>query len=449
MAMKKQCPAPTEFIPRVIDLTGTNYEGRANRIEHVKQGDAVRLIREPDNPYDTNAINVFNDEGSLGHVAGIDSEILAPLLDDGTLEGVAYVAEVTPLSKMEKRKRKPKISICVYPKGMEIGGLEEVLSLLASQSKNTQGDGMPKNTAEQTVASEGKIDGTTMYFSPEAQTIRAAENLTWAKRSKIRQIKFSQGLTVIDDKTFMNLLQIESVELPSSTRKIGEYAFFGCEKLVSIKLPDGLREIGSNAFSITGLKSVDLPDSITSLGSGAFSCCEGLKEITFPSQLKEIESSMCSGSLLDEGETSLERITFRGNNLTTIGNEAFYGSGKLTTLELPDGLMTIERSAFQRCRSLQVVFIPNTVQRIGSLAFADNANLRYVQMPSVLKSSSEDSVSFSGTAFANCPNVVFLVAEDSYAKWYAERTGMQYIVKQFESLDEMVAGLGYTVLAKK
>lgn len=51
----------------------------------------VRLVREPHNPYDNNAIRVDNTRGEqVGHIERKKACQIAPLMDDGTIavEGV-------------------------------------------------------------------------------------------------------------------------------------------------------------------------------------------------------------------------------------------------------------------------------------------------------------------------------------------------------------------------
>lgn len=89
-----------------IELSGTQYEGRSERIERVKVGDKLKLVREPDNPYDKNAIDVQNSAGSLGHLPAHIAEMLAPLLDSGLVACEATAVEVLPLSQRGGRAKK-------------------------------------------------------------------------------------------------------------------------------------------------------------------------------------------------------------------------------------------------------------------------------------------------------------------------------------------------------
>ena len=56
------------------------------------------LVREPENPYDTNAIDVRSPEGSLGHIGAELTPRYACLLDSGCMRCEGRIAEVTPLS---------------------------------------------------------------------------------------------------------------------------------------------------------------------------------------------------------------------------------------------------------------------------------------------------------------------------------------------------------------
>lgn len=98
-----------------MDLAGTTQEGRPDRIEQLKIGEEVRFVREPDNPYDTNAINVMSDQGSLGHVHGEIAKFLSPLMDQGILKITAKVASMTTRKQRSARAKKPLLDIsCVY-----------------------------------------------------------------------------------------------------------------------------------------------------------------------------------------------------------------------------------------------------------------------------------------------------------------------------------------------
>jgi len=63
-------------------VVGTEFEPDAEKlISSMKEGDHPRLIREPDNPYDENAIAVTRRGRKIGYVPRQHNTILANLMD--------------------------------------------------------------------------------------------------------------------------------------------------------------------------------------------------------------------------------------------------------------------------------------------------------------------------------------------------------------------------------
>ena len=66
--------------------------------------------------------------------------------------------------------------------------------------------------------------------------------------------------------------------------------------------------------------------------------------------------------------TSLTSITLP-NSLMSIGNGAFYFCTSLTSITLPNSLMSIGNGAFYFCTSLTSITLPNSLTSIGERAF--------------------------------------------------------------------------------
>lgn len=76
---------PKRKIFDVVGETATNADGRKRQdiLCDVEPGEPVQLTREPDNPYDSNAIAVTVHGETVGYIAREDAAILAPLLSSG------------------------------------------------------------------------------------------------------------------------------------------------------------------------------------------------------------------------------------------------------------------------------------------------------------------------------------------------------------------------------
>jgi len=68
-----------DFITKIVGVT---FENRQENIKKIRAGETILLIREPNNPYDENAIAVKTRSGlSLGHISRESAFELAPRLD--------------------------------------------------------------------------------------------------------------------------------------------------------------------------------------------------------------------------------------------------------------------------------------------------------------------------------------------------------------------------------
>lgn len=83
-------------------------------------------------------------------------------------------------------------------------------------------------------------------------------------------VTFPDTLTSIDENTFYEDEQLESVIIPNGVKSIGESAFEGCKKLKSITIPESVESIGKAAFyDCTAMTSATLPKSNINFGKHA------------------------------------------------------------------------------------------------------------------------------------------------------------------------------------
>lgn len=180
-------------------------------------------------------------------------------------------------------------------------------------------------------------------------------------------------VTAIEDNAFQGCEKLRSVKLPNTIKGIGEEAFYLCTSLEQINLPSSLTSIGESAFESSRLKSVSLPASVKSMGSGAFSSCAELEEIRFADGLTEIPDYLCNYC------TSLTRITLPGT-LKKIGSGAFQRAA-ITSVELPETLISINDEAFRQCSLLENLTLPKNLAFLGYAAFSDCNLLKQISIP--------------------------------------------------------------------
>ena len=156
--------------------------------------------------------------------------------------------------------------------------------------------------------------------------------------------------------------------------------------------------------------TVNVEEGVTSIGSYAFYYWNGgsgfkskLTEVNFPSTLKSIEESAFEGCYL----LSKLRIP---SSVTSIEKNAFSFCKALTEVTLPSGISVINRGSFYDCENLMEVTIPSGVTQIGLLSFAYCKKLKTVNIPLSVESISEG-------AFFECSNISDVYYEGTELEW--------------------------------
>lgn len=146
--------------------------------------------------------------------------------------------------------------------------------------------------------------------------------------------------------------------------------------------------ISSYAFQSTSggyINSVVIPNTISYIGESAFAWQYYLKSINIP-----------------EG-------------ITTIEKNAFCGLG-ISNIILPSTLAYIGEMAFSRCRNLQSIVIPDNVTTIDQYAFDGCENLSTVQLPNNLHYIKQYAFNFTGLQQVYIPENVWILEDRAFAQ---------------------------------
>ena len=217
-------------------------------------------------------------------------------------------------------------------------------------------------------------------------------------------------LTSLGDYAFSDCSSLGSAAIPGSVGNIGSGAFASCVNLATVAIGNGVTNIADSAFfDCTSLTSVTLPASLLNLDVTAFGDCTGLTAINVDGQ-NPVYSSQ-DGVLYDKNATTL--VEFPGGvggsftiaeGVTSIGDEAFYNLGNVTSVTIPGSVTNIGNSAFS-FSGLASVTIPSSVANLGSDAFANCINLTSVTILG-------GSPSFGDGVFYNCPSLASVTIGD-------------------------------------
>ena len=183
--------------------------------------------------------------------------------------------------------------------------------------------------------------------------------------SSLTDIIIPAGVTSIENETFSRCSSLIRLTISEGVTNIGNSAFEGCSSLMSANIPEDVTTIGERAFSgCSSLNGITIPEGVTAIGAGAFANCVNLTSIHIPAGITTIEKDT-----FDEC-SRLESVTFAENSqLKTIGSKAFSGWNKLTSIVIPEGVVSIGSRSFSLCGELTSITIPASVTVIGDSAF--------------------------------------------------------------------------------
>ncbi len=214
----------------------------------------------------------------------------------------------------------------------------------------------------------------------------------------------------IGDRAFYARNRLTSVTIPDGIVSIGDEVFSNCMNLTSVTIPDGVISIGQRAFEYCKfLTSITIPGSVTFIGELAFSECDKLVEVINKSSLTITEGSGDNGRVgyyakrvitneADSGIIKQDNYIFYNDNGSyyllgyegsatelvlpdTINGNTYaiyqyaFSGCSITSIIIPDGVISIGQRAFEYCRFLTSITIPDSVTSIGDWAFLECGNL--------------------------------------------------------------------------
>ena len=209
-------------------------------------------------------------------------------------------------------------------------------------------------------------------------------------------------VVTVAEEAFLDCKDLSKVTIPEGVETIEECAFASCEKLPSLQLPQGLKVIGEQAFAwCYALSSVNIPANVESIGYDAFQNCNALKKFEVAAGNGHFSAE--GGVLFNYDKTALLcyplGLSAESYDIPTtvksIGACAFYGNGKLKTVNIQDGVTAIGQSAFSGCSVLEKVVVPKGVTTIEPYTFYGCKKLSSVELHEGLKTIDAD-------AFENC-----------------------------------------------
>ena len=162
------------------------------------------------------------------------------------------------------------------------------------------------------------------------------------------------------------------------------------KNIKKVRIPNGVEYIGDKAFKWSGLTSIEIPDSVTTIGNSAFDMCWLLEDVTIGENITNIGEDAFNGTKFlnnySTGDVYIGKVYYKykgempsGTSINIkegtkgIASCAFYNHSGLTSVIMPNSVISIGENAFFLCSNLNDITISDNLEEIGFQAFNDTA----------------------------------------------------------------------------
>ncbi len=292
------------------------------------------------------------------------------------------------------------------------------------------------------------------------------------------------AIKTIGNHAFRGCLSLPSFSIQNKVESIGTGAFYDCDSLETIAIPDGVKELGGGAFrSCDSLQTAEIGSGVKVLrhdywDGGCFEDCKSMTAVTIGSGVKVIEECAFKNcrlfdltipeNVLRIGNSAFEKCESlksakTGDGLLAIGDAAFFGDISLETVSFGQKLESIGNTAFAECSSLLNVDLPTNIVSLGEGAFAKCSALKTVTIGDGIKKLSHNY--WNGGCFENCVSLTSVsigsgvreIGDSSFASTALEKliipdnviTLGDAVAKKCVNLKEVIIGNGTTTIGNE
>ena len=254
--------------------------------------------------------------------------------------------------------------------------------------------------------------------------------------NKVNHVVIEDGITSLGISDFEHFINLKDIKLGNTLEVICDEAFSETESLTELIIPDSIKAMGSSILANSGVKKVTVGKGLESFSQSCFSNMSYCEEIRYnaidakmevyqngnfyecfynvghetkngtifyigedvesiPDNFLHITQGSSSILSIKYNKAKIKSIIFEGENLKSIGANAFDYCMSIRSIDLPDSIEIIGDAAFSGCEILSAVDLGTNLKQIGSGAFASTA-ITEIRLPDTL-------TTIGASAFAGCP----------------------------------------------
>ena len=340
------------YVGRDLELSGDSKITIVSNATSIEIGDQVTAI----NPY------MFYDANKLSSlVIGNGVKTIGEYAFKGSGDNTDYVGELSvTMGENVETIGVEAFNSCTTMYSVTLPSSLKVIEGYAFSSSGLTGISIP--------ASVDSIGYGTFGYNPNMTWIRIEDSTeplkmwrgtnygTFRSLGADKSVYVGRDLELSGDSQITIVSNATSIEIGDQVTTINPYMFYDANKLSSLVIGNGVKTIGEQAFrdsgddtNVVGELSVTMGENVESIGANAFYTCSTLRSITLPSTLKSIGNAAFQ-------ETLISTITIP-SSVESLGQSAFaYCPLNSITFEDGDQPLTMTNGSWPTFRSVSTDF---------------------------------------------------------------------------------------------
>ena len=181
-----------------------------------------------------------------------------------------------------------------------------------------------------------------------------------------------------DGRELLYAIDTQSVTVPDGVEVIRRHAFNGRSSVKNVVLADTVSQMDPRIFYYcTNLENVNLGTQLTAIPDDSFSECNKLSSVVIP-------DTVISIGMRAFYETNLTSVSLPSSVLS-VDTYAFERCSSLVSMSAYGLDTNFRQSVFNQCNNLQSVFISSNLEYSGNSIFSECQHLYYVHMPNAVR----------------------------------------------------------------
>ena len=252
-------------------------------------------------------------------------------------------------------------------------------------------------------------EGSTYLSATAFDNMQGIKNLYYNSECELEMVGVTDSKGWTEYKNgLVGLPNLKKVEIGGTVKNIpSDFLSLPKAKLETLIISDSVETIGDDAFNNVGVdKEFKFGNNVKTIGYQAFVSAINVDTLIIPDSVVELGARDAYGYSENATFQACDFSTLViGKGLTEIGGYMFASCRNLQKVVIPSNIKNIGQYAFAWCDKLNEVQIESGVETIGDRAFESCYSLAYVYIPSNVKS-------IGANAFGGCSVLAELQIEN-------------------------------------